>query len=434
MMVDVFIAVSVVVVVFYLMQPSGYLTAPFLFACVSLGWLAPQITTVSRTYPELEPHLQTYSLMSTLCLLAVFAGFELGRKRRQSVAKEQQTLARSMDEKSAYYVAVILTAVALLMTFLIGASSIEERANATWTGRITIYYFFQNIKMVSLFLSACLVMKRRSLAYIILIALNGALYFPGIFIFFRRRAIFEAFFTVSLAAFYVRQIRIPKMIVISGILVATIGVFAIGGLRGVAYDKQTQSWSVPTVAEINQIDFLSTAPFFGNVSSSEVRNGVTLVAAVESGGNLTLGRASWNRLVFQFVPAQFLGADFKSSLMFEGSKASDVLLRSGYSASLGSTITGIAEAYMEFSYLGSLVFFIFSWILGIAWRYMSIGMITGAVFYVIGLIPLAISPTAYLVYFVALAAPQVFLLMLATGLTYVILKKFTPMNLSRLPA
>lgn len=420
MMVDVFIAASIVVIVYYLLKPNGYLSVPFLFGCVCLGWIAPQLTTLVRTHPNLDDSLQAYAFMSVLCLFATILGFEIGRRSRKNKPVSRGWIAQVMDEAYAAKVALVLTVIAVLMTFLIGATSLEERTNSMWTGRITIYYFFQNIKFVSLFLSLCLLFKRVRAFYIGLVVVNLALYFPFIFVHFRRRAIFEACFAVALAIYYVRDFKLPRVFVISSIIIASIGVFAIGELRSLSYDQTTQTWSVPSMDEIRNVDFLATAPLVGNVPSPEVLNAVTLMSAMDSGGELTLGRVSWNRLVFQFVPAQFLGAEFKNSLMFEDVSVDIVLNNNGFRRSRGSTITGFAEAYMEFSYLGCFIFFIYAWILGIAWRNLRGGGVFGALTYAICAIPFVITPTAYAAYFIALGFPQILFLILAIGLVFVV--------------
>ncbi|MEL6687515.1 MAG: hypothetical protein AAFP97_07820, partial [Pseudomonadota bacterium] len=283
-------------------------------------------------------------------------------------------------------------------------------AGELWTGRITIIYFFQNVKMLSLFLSVCLVLKRPKSFYIGLFVANFLIYFPSLTIYFRRRAFLEFFFALALAFFFVRNKTFPRFIVVSGVLVASIGVFAIGSLRSVAYDKDLNRYTMPSFSELTEIDFMAYAPFISDVPSPEVRTGTVLVEVSNSETELSYGRQSWNRLVFQFIPAQIFGAAFKRSLSFEGVSPERLINKGGYQTGLGSTNTGIAEAFMEFSYLGCLFFGLFGWLMGLAWRYMSAGFVMGGAFYIIGIIPLTISPTAYPIYPVAYAAPQFALL------------------------
>lgn len=413
-MVELFGIISFIIVLFYLFQKNGYLTVPFLFSCVSLGWLTPQMLTVSRNNFELSDGLQIFSLMSLLCLIFVTIAFELGRRNTPSFQESlRENLSKSLDEATVAFIATALTGFVILMTILLGNQTAAIESRELWTGRITIIYFFHNVKMLSFFLSVCLLLKQPKKLYIVLALANAAIYFPGIFIYFRRRAFFECFFVIALAFFFVRNKTFSRIVVMAGVFIASIGVFAVGNLRDASYDKATNQYRLPSLSDLEQVDFTNSLPFISDVPSSEVRSGTILVSAADARSELSLGRQSWNRLVFQFVPAQFLGAQFKSSLLFENISPEYLIIDAGYNIHLGSTNTGIAEAFMEFSYMGCLIFAVFSWLLGIAWRYMSAGFIMGGALYVIGIIPFTLSVTAYPIYTVAYAAPQLFMFFLA---------------------
>ncbi|MEL6686857.1 MAG: hypothetical protein AAFP97_04475, partial [Pseudomonadota bacterium] len=119
-MIELFLIISTLTVLFYLFQKNGYLTAPFLFACVCLGWLLPQIFTVGRNDPQLSDGLQIFSLMSALCLAAVVIAFELGRRDNISAREKMNArLAQSLDENAVAFIAMMLTVVALIMTWLV---------------------------------------------------------------------------------------------------------------------------------------------------------------------------------------------------------------------------------------------------------------------------------------------------------------------------
>ena len=423
-MVELFGILSFLTVVFYLFQRNGYLTVPFLFGCVCLGWLTPQMLTVSRNNFEIADGLQIFALMSILCLVFVVAAFELGRREtpgfRESVLEKLST---SMDEATVSFIATALTAFVILLTIMLGNERALFERGELWTGRITIIYFFQNVKMLSFFLSLCLLLKQPKKLYIGLVLAHIAIYFPNIFIYFRRRAFFECFYVIALAFFFVRNKTFSRVVVMSGVFVASVGVFAIGSLRDVAYDRTTNQYHIPSMTELEQIDFRSSVPFLSDVPSSEVKSGSILVRAADSQSELSFGRQSWNRLVFQFVPAQIVGSGFKSSLFFDNISPEILIMNEGYEIHLGSTNTGIAEAFMEFSYAGCLVFAFFSWLLGVAWRYMRAGFVMGGALYIIGSIPFILSVTAYTIYTVAYAIPQLTLLFLPLFFYKIVLQR-----------
>jgi len=84
-----------------------------------------------------------------------------------------------------------------------------------------------------------------------------------------------------------------------------------------------------------------------------------LIAATRESGAYQWGAGYWNRLVFRFVPAQFLGESFKNSLMIGGEQRDlgdfieDEL---GYRIPPGSTVTGLGDSFNQFDYFGCLLF------------------------------------------------------------------------------
>ena len=99
--------------------------------------------------------------------------------------------------------------------------------------------------------------------------------------------------------------------------------------------------------------------YFDVNATSELKNATVLIAATRESGAYEYGASYWNRIVFRFVPAQFVGESFKNSLMVGGTQrdlgdfTEDEL---GYRMPPGSTVTGIGDAFHEFSYLGCLFF------------------------------------------------------------------------------
>ena len=77
-------------------------------------------------------------------------------------------------------------------------------------------------------------------------------------------------------------------------------------------------------------------------------------------------------MVFNFVPAQLFGSEFKSSLeiplnerQFSVDYESDWVL--------GSTNTGMADAFASFWYFGALKFFVIAYLLGRIYRAAAAG-------------------------------------------------------------
>jgi len=65
---------------------------------------------------------------------------------------------------------------------------------------------------------------------------------------------------------------------------------------------------------------------------------------------------------FRYVPAQFLGAEFKSSLMIDVTNVAAWVYM--HEPKLGSTDTGVSDSFMAFWFFGPLVFFLVARIMG----------------------------------------------------------------------
>jgi hypothetical protein len=77
--------------------------------------------------------------------------------------------------------------------------------------------------------------------------------------------------------------------------------------------------------------------------------------ATAIGGHYTYGLHFWNKLVFGFVPAQYVGKGVKDSLMIP---LTDDTQYTQFQKDTGTCETGIAEAFMAFGYFGCGLFFV----------------------------------------------------------------------------
>ncbi|NJO92983.1 MAG: hypothetical protein HC831_31500 [Chloroflexia bacterium] len=107
----------------------------------------------------------------------------------------------------------------------------------------------------------------------------------------------------------------------------------------------------------NEIDFSSGIDrilLSGDVL--ELRNAAMIIEAVDRSGSFGYGSGFWNDIVFQYVPGQIVGYDFKKSLQFNSTISEDIINFYGTSFSRGSTHTGIGDSYLEFGFAGCLIF------------------------------------------------------------------------------
>jgi hypothetical protein len=132
------------------------------------------------------------------------------------------------------------------------------------------------------------------------------------------------------------------------------------------------SQRIKALAEADPLHAVTTKGMAESGSFVEIYNGVNFMDNKAKGGHYTLGLHFWNALVFSYVPAQFLGRDFKQGLMVN---LTDDTAQTGFAKSNGTCETGIGEAFMAFGYFGCGLFFV----LGVFMRWLWEGAVRDSV-------------------------------------------------------
>ena len=83
-----------------------------------------------------------------------------------------------------------------------------------------------------------------------------------------------------------------------------------------------------------------------------------IIETTKGAGAYQYGAGYWNHLIFRFVPAQLLGADFKQTLMMTSAMEAFErnLFATGYEIPTGSTMTGMGDSFQQFGWAGCLFF------------------------------------------------------------------------------
>lgn len=360
-----------------------FMEVPVLVAAVFLGWVVPQLWQV-RQYEGADPSLTTLYLFCIGCLLATLMGWRWGIARAR-----RSTLDEALTYKNLTTIAIVFTAIGWAMALLIGAQSLEDRTGKLWSGRITIMYFFSNLKIIGLFLSAYLFLRKPTPIAIALLGANVLIYVPVLLIAFRRRAFLEVATCGLLAFWFARRAIVPRLAVIAAMPLGMLVVFAVGRLRHITL---SDGGRYITFSDLMSIDWLSYNPIAGGDTAPEMFNAFTIVSRFGF-SDYTLGAMSWDRIVFQWVPAQIVGRDLKDALSFQALDLRELIDR------IGSTPTAMGEAWMEFGPLGVMFFFATAAVMGWWWIRANSGDSVAMLLYAAGLAPAVLMPTAYAIYF-----------------------------------
>jgi hypothetical protein len=117
-------------------------------------------------------------------------------------------------------------------------------------------------------------------------------------------------------------------------------------------------------SKLQELDLKGTFKKTTIEGSSETVAGIYLTAACASENAFNFGLNHWNGLVFNYVPAQIFGSEFKESLCLPIPNLFAIADRNyGYVKPTGSTVTGMVDCFASFSYFGCLEFFIIAYIM-----------------------------------------------------------------------
>ena len=147
--------------------------------------------------------------------------------------------------------------------------------------------------------------------------------------------------SVGLGVFFIKGKSAPRWAIIAAVMAAMLFIPSTSEYRQLANEHPFDAF--------REINFMEQ--FRGALDPDAISELKT--------GDYEFGVGYWNQIVFRFVPAQFLGRDFKDSLMIGGEQRDmsdfvyDVL---GFQLPVGLTVTGMGDAFNEFGYLGCLFF------------------------------------------------------------------------------
>ncbi len=289
--------------------------------------------------------LERFIVMAILCQLASWAGYQ-----RPWKLKAFSDL--HFDPRRLAISAAILSMFGFYFAYRLSTIEPEIAANGNWTGIATVFVTLSQVSRYGFVLAAILYFRssdwRFLLAMIPQIVIYGKLFLAG-----RRSPTGEFLIILMTLFFFYRKKSVPLPLFLIGMVSLAAFSYNISDIRSNA-DRPLEE-RIESFMASDPLSALSEESMIEDNRYVEVSNGVNFMDAKAVGGHYTYGLHFWNQLVFGFVPAQFVGADFKSSLQF---KLYDDSVLTRFEKDNGTCETGIAEAFMAFGYFGCALFFI----------------------------------------------------------------------------
>ena len=326
---------------------------PFGAAAVFGGFIAPPLFGLLNVDYLPEWALERYLFMCILCLAMIWLGDSLARRNSP------------VEAEPATYDAHSWLLAATLLVLVGGAAyaksrSLFESGMAMNEGLPVALDFAVALLRYGFVMALIYYLSTRN-PYALAVVGFAGLYYVDRIVFFGRRGIAISFaFIVAGAVWFVLGKRLPRAVILAAIACATVFVFTVAAYRSVAVSTTGQrDWS--RLWEVNVFEQLRENTREG---SSETTCGIYLLAASAEARAYDFGLYHWNRLVFNFVPAQLFGRDLKESLILPVPDPRELAQSEfGYVSKGGTTATGMVDCYASFWYLGCLKFLVIAYIM-----------------------------------------------------------------------
>jgi hypothetical protein len=322
---------------------------PFLAGAVFTGFALPQFAGLVR-----DPFLPSEALETTLVMAILSAAMcWLGSA---IVRRPLRSFNWHYNEGRLLMVSIAFSLLGGYFYYAISRLPVEMTENTQWTGLPVAYLFFARLLTYGFALSVLIFARNGSRVALLVALYGGFFYFDRIVIGGRRQDLVEFLLIILLSFLFQRNWCVPRLLMLAGLVMGALYINSIGEYRSATMDPNGPRWDA-----VSNIDLIGNLDRVTEQGGAELRNAVYNIGAISRNLNFDFGLYHWNALVFSYVPAQIVGRDLKESLYLPLPEVG--LDRYSYSPPLGSTSTGLSDAFQSFWYFGCLKFFFIAFIM-----------------------------------------------------------------------
>lgn len=377
--------VNVAMVLSHLRGKGLFYQFPFWAGAIALGWFFPQAVSGYLNIEGFPENAYIDGMVfATLCSAALWTGYSLALQR---VPQRPSWLDARFDMNRLFMAGAVLCVFGFFFQWKLSSLPEEVLSETRWSGAAVKYLFFASVFKIGfltlwlMYLSQPKLVVPRLLIFIIPCL---TMLFSTAVLYGRRAEMMNLVAYLFVSLWFARRKSIPRWIIITGLVVGLVLINSIGTYRAIMKNKEASL--TQRLTEAAQTDYLKEAEKKPKESSIEFKNYIFSRQLYAEQSLYDFGCSHWNKLVFNYVPAQIVGREVKDSLMLDylGDKSPKQLVRElyGHRFMTGSTWTGYADAFGSFGWFGFIKFLAIGGIMGTLYRYGMYGGILGQLLYV----------------------------------------------------
>jgi hypothetical protein len=344
----VFAVLCCILIAQVIVRPERVYECPWFMGFAFTGFVMPQAYGLVTGRFAPDEWIAATMLMSILCLGACWIGYI----KTTPGAVAMRRLSIEIDPPRFAIAGFLFVLMGIWFDRVIDAMPLNAKGSQ-WTGIVTIYGFFANQIITGFAISLFCALRYKYKICWFLAGCAAIIPLRAAIIWGRRESTVLFLMTIMMALYFVKGIKAPRGVIIFLLIASTVLI--------PVTEQYRMSQHHDFAALIDSLDFTEPLKAYADPTTiSEVKNAMYVIAACRASSSYQFGAAYWNRIVFNFVPAQFVGKPFKDSLMIGNPEASDparmVTDFIGYALPTGSTLTGIGDSFNQFWFLGCLFF------------------------------------------------------------------------------
>ena len=367
-----YFAICISMLVWGLRYRDRVLQFPFLAGSVWVFYVGIQAIGVAVN-PEWVPvgarrdgGLEMALLMASLCAGLSFWGYLRPMRLPGSARRSRYTV---YSYRRLFVGGCVLIAIAYLSFFKLAELSggvqahfsTEGNYQLEWRGLPVAYVFFNRMIYPGLSLVLLAALHKPNLVRIVGVSIGSLLPLANILILGRRTEGVFLLLTVALCLFFQRRWAPRRSVAVIAVALGGIMVIVMPAYRA----HSTIGSDYGQILAID-LDDLILSQVTGK-TPSEFTYPVVQLAATHNAFEFNLGMGFYNRLIKEWVPSLLVGREFKDSLFVEGPDfRQQTLTRYSWQPQFGWIPLGITDAFREFWFFGSFVFYL----LGRGFRYL----------------------------------------------------------------